>query len=851
VQSDQRPERTKRIIPGTSPSADLLLSILILNGHFPEFPGTGGYEFNNTTNLAELVAKVGLVSMIHTADTAGRTGVFTERGIELYLWRSPHIGAPAPAPRRDLLSRLHGRLFRLVCLLRAFPSRPTDTTIADLNFRNMSAPLLKALARRHWDIFVVVQSSSAAVIDCVPKVGVSALVMHDIRSVVYDRQADTADSWWRRLQLRREARRYFHFEKKYAQQYDLLIAVSESDAQWIREHYRPNRVEVVPIPVNAAYWAPVDGVPERPNRILFPGLMQHPPNVDAAVFFAREVFPKVRQEMPEAEFSIVGKYPTAEVLELARLPGVTVTGAVPDTRPYLAEATVVVAPLRFGSGVRQKILEAWAMEKCVIATSMGAEGLRYQDGVNLVIADDAASLARAVTAAMRNPEERRRLGRSGRAFAVEHHNPKETVARYHAHLRSVAEAKSALHAPMRVALDMRWLVPGLAGGLENLARSFVRELISLDAYNSYTMILPAVCRHDFDLRDRTNFRVICRDSVATVAKDLLWQATRALHAALRLDYPRSAEVRALEFLRSLDAEIVYSFPGYIHPEVGHLRQLLMVPDIQHEYLPECFSEEALRERRRIYTDSIRQADHICAISEFTRRTLIERLAVPPAKVTTVPLAADPIFRPTRDPAFDKTCLAKYRLLSERPYLFFPGHTWKHKNHRAAISAMAILRDRYGLSPQLICTGGAREGQPELERQTEQLGLGGQVRFLGYCPHEDLPAFYRHAGCLLFPSLFEGFGIPVLEAMACGCPVVCSNTTSLPEVAGEAALLVEPNDPEAIAEAVSRVLREDGLREHLVIRGFERAREFSWRRHTRETVAILHRLHEQLRGRAPK
>jgi len=126
-----------------------------------------------------------------------------------------------------------------------------------------------------------------------------------------------------------------------------------------------------------------------------------------------------------------------------------------------------------------------------------------------------------------------------------------------------------------------------------------------------------------------------------------------------------------------------------------------------------------------------------------------------------------------------------------------------------------------------------------------------VRFLGYCPHEDLPVLYRHAGSLVFPSLFEGFGMLVLEALACGCPAVCSNTTSLPEVAGDAALLVEPNDPEAIAGAVYRVLCEDGLREDLVTRGFQQAGEFSWRRHTLETVAVIHRLHEQLRGRASR
>jgi glycosyltransferase involved in cell wall biosynthesis len=456
-------------------------------------------------------------------------------------------------------------------------------------------------------------------------------------------------------------------------------------------------------------------------------------------------------------------------------------------------------------------------------------------------------MARAVTAAFRNPGERRRLGRAGRAFAVKHHNPAATAEQYRAHLRSVMEEKSS-HAPMRVALDIRWLEPGNMGGLENVVRSFVRELISLDAFNSYTMILPSRSRYDFDLRGRTNFRVVCEDSVASTMKDLLWRSASALHTALRLDYPRSPEVRALEFLHSLDAQIVYSFPGYIRPEVSHLRHLLMVPDIQHEYMPEFFSEQALRVRQRVYADSIHQADHICAISEYTRQTLIERLSVPPEKVTTVPLAADSMFKPADEPTSDRPILSKYDL-PNAPYLFFPGHTWRHKNHLAVVTAMAILRDRFGLSPRLICTGEPREAQAEIEEQIERLRLGGSVRFLGYCPYKDLPALYRNAGCLVFPSLFEGFGLPVLEAMACGCPVVCSGTTSLPEVAGDAALLVDPNDAEAIAGAVYRVLCDDSLREHLVMRGLRRAREYSWRRHTQETVAVLHRLQEHLRGRA--
>ena len=147
---------------------------------------------------------------------------------------------------------------------------------------------------------------------------------------------------------------------------------------------------------------------------------------------------------------------------------------------------------------------------------------------------------------------------------------------------------------------------------------------------------------------------------------------------------------------------------------------------------------------------------------------------------------------------------------------------------------------------LVCTGGAREAQSAIEAHIVTSGLGGQVRFLGYRPGRDLPALYRGAACLLFPSLFEGFGMPVLEAMASGCPVVCSNTTSLPEIAGDAALLVDPGDPEALAAAVHQLLTDPDLRAELIARGLERAAAFSWPRHTLETIAVLNRVHHQMR-----
>ena len=134
----------------------------------------------------------------------------------------------------------------------------------------------------------------------------------------------------------------------------------------------------LPLPVDAGYFAPQPPAMEQAGRIIFTGLMNHPPNVDAAVYFATDVLPLVRARIPSAHFHIVGRNPVERVKALGRLPGVQVFADVPDIRAHMAEAAVVVAPLRYGSGARQKILEAWSMEKCVVATTIGAEGLEYR-----------------------------------------------------------------------------------------------------------------------------------------------------------------------------------------------------------------------------------------------------------------------------------------------------------------------------------------------------------------------------------------------------------------------------------------------------------------------------------------
>jgi len=840
---DTAPERVQHDAIQTAPP-----NVLVINTDLPIFPGGGGVEFLTMINLARRARHVGLVSMAHTLDDLDRSRGLSEAGVDLYLWRNQWMDRVTAAPRKRGLARtLHGWLRRFVDAARSRPGRPSDTRIMDAAFGNMAPALIEALSDRPWQVLVIVQSSAAAMIDYLPRQPVSVLVMHDIRARLYERRSKVAGSTLERWRLRRQARRYHAFEREYCRRFDLVVTVSSEDARWVMEQYGPRHVHHLPLPVDADYFSPQSTGLEQAGLVVFTGLLNHPPNVDAAVYFANDVLPLVRARIPSAEFHIVGRNPLEQVIALARLPGVRVFPDVPDIRTHIAGASVVVAPLRYGSGSRQKILEAWSMEKCVVATTVGAEGLQYEPGVNLLVADTTVGLTDAVTTALTSQDTRDRVRRAGRSVVRLQHDPVRLSAEYFNELKTLAATQAALDVPMRVLLDMRWMIPGLAGGLENLARAFFQQLKALDRYNEYTALVPARSRGELDLRGHPNVRAVSLDSLSALTAREWHLLSRRASAVLRLHDWRTPDVRHLRWIRDLDVQIAYSFPGYIHPQLLSLRHVLLVPDIQHEYLPQFFSGEALEERGRLYTDSARRADHICAISEFTRQTLIDKLGIPPENVTTVLLAADERFSATPDPSLDARVLDSNGL-EHGKYLFFPAHTWHHKNHQTAVEALRILRDRDGMTPPLVCTGAAREAQPLIEAQAARLGLTGQVRFLGYRPRDEVPALYRGAACLLFPSLFEGFGMPVLEAMASGCPVICSNSTSLPEIAGDAARLIDPHDAEALASEVRHVLTDADLRSELIARGLDRAASFSWRRHTLETIAVLRRVHDRTRMR---
>ena len=284
----------------------------------------------------------------------------------------------------------------------------------------------------------------------------------------------------------------------------------------------------------------------------------------------------------------------------------------------------------------------------------------------------------------------------------------------------------------------------------------------------------------------------------------------------------------------LGADLLH-YPYFAAP----LRSACPVVATVHDLIPMILPAYRAEARVRLYTALVaaatRLARLVIADSAASRDDIVRRLGVPPERVRVVLLAADERFRPSDDPAAVED-LRRRMGLPDR-FILYLGGLDQRKNVPALVEAYALARRR-GLGLPLAIAGRIPPPSllfPDVRGPVERLGLGEHVLFCGPGTEGDTPLLYQAATAFVYPSLYEGFGLPPLEAMACGTPVVCSNTSSLPEVVGDAALTVDPTSEDALADALVAVGRDDGLREDLRRRGIERASRFSWERAARETA----------------
>jgi glycosyltransferase involved in cell wall biosynthesis len=286
-------------------------------------------------------------------------------------------------------------------------------------------------------------------------------------------------------------------------------------------------------------------------------------------------------------------------------------------------------------------------------------------------------------------------------------------------------------------------------------------------------------------------------------------------------------------LRRRPADVFHGVTGFELPGRGPWALVTTVHDLVPLRLPALVPARHRWAVRCLLGGALRRARRVIAVSETTRGELLARYRLPPAHVVVVPEAAAPHFAPPPPPALAAT-RARYGL--DRPYVLFVGFLEPKKNLGVLLEAVARLRrtGAWGVT-ELVVVGVPGWG-PDPARRAHALGLDGAVRFVGSVPDADLSALYGGALAFAFPSLWEGFGLPALEAMAAGAPVVASNRGALPEVTAGAALLVDPAAG-PLAEALERLLAEPALRERLRLAGLARAAEFSWERTARETLAV--------------
>lgn len=339
---------------------------------------------------------------------------------------------------------------------------------------------------------------------------------------------------------------------------------------------------------------------------------------------------------------------------------------------------------------------------------------------------------------------------------------------------------------MRVVLDMRCVHPGMTG----IGRYAANLCLSLERLGTEmelaAIATPAGAPY---LSSMTSIRLILDGSPDPAWSDMILP----------------------DVLREARAEIFHS-PLFVLPSVRVCDYLCTIHDavplVRPDLTPPPFAEFFRMNAPR----AVRTASHVVTVSEHARQDLIRHQSLAPERVTAIHEPVSPIFKPRPE--------------APRDFLLYVGALDRRKNLALLVEAYALLRRQLPSAPPLVIVGGPSGDGFDVERVVSQFDLRSHVQLLGRVPDDQLAQLYASASVFVFPSLYEGFGLPVVEAMASGTPVVASNASAIPEIAGDAALLVDPQDPRGLCDSIARVLGDPALRAELVRKGLERASKFS-------------------------
>lgn len=347
------------------------------------------------------------------------------------------------------------------------------------------------------------------------------------------------------------------------------------------------------------------------------------------------------------------------------------------------------------------------------------------------------------------------------------------------------------------------------GGIGRYVRELTAALAIEDPVTDYRLFVAGAKREQLSRPPGLNFD---------------WRTTILTPQWLARIWQRAQLPLPVEAFTGL-VDLFHATDFVLPPTLPQARSLLTVHDLSFIRVPDAARPSLRRYLEAVVPRSVKRADHVLADSQATKDDLIEIYRTPADKISVLYSAVDGSFGRVTDEMALQEVLDRHDL-KDSNYVLSVGTVQPRKNYSRAIRALSVMRDQ-GIDLHYAVAGGRGWLEDEMYRSIRETAMEDRVHMLGFVPDEDLPALYSGARALLAVSLYEGFGLPVLEAMACGTPVITSNLSSLPEVAGDAGILVDPLDTDAISDAIMRLLTDAALRQQLVAAGFEHVKRFSW------------------------
>ncbi len=391
----------------------------------------------------------------------------------------------------------------------------------------------------------------------------------------------------------------------------------------------------------------------------------------------------------------------------------------------------------------------------------------------------------------------------------------------------------------RIAVDLTPVLPaGDNGGAKVFAIALIKQLASMTPKTQWILLTQSLSHQEISATMQQHANILCQQALTSSQKRALPKFAKFMLRLQRIPYARLFITYCYYFLcdllklkqtkdtlKTLNADLL--FCPFTAPTFSrrNLPTVCVVHDIQFKTYPHFFDETSFFYRSYTFKRACKKSRALIAISDYTHQSILRYYKHQQQKVMTIHTNIIP---PLTKKRFDDQRVLKELGLTSQKYLLYPSNFWKHKNHEMLLSAFQMLIRKNALqdSLKLVLTGAPDARQQWLQHSTKQMGLAEHIVFPGYLPNEQLQQIMQHAAGVIFPSLYEGFGLPVIEAMAAGVPVACSNCTAMPEIAGNAALLFNPTTPHNICQALQTLLFDKTQRTLLIQRGVARAAEFA-------------------------